>query len=132
MQTAKEKRLAHNAAQSKWRKANRESVNRTARGMYARNPEYWKNHAAAWRKNNPAKARALKGQPNPTRGKPLLCECCNKPPGKQGMHLDHVHETGHFRGWLCMKCNTAIGKLGDDEAGLLRALDYIRRSYDGT
>jgi len=43
-------------------------------------------------------------------------------------HVDHDHVTGRVRGILCTGCNTALGKLGDNEEGLLRALAYIRGS----
>jgi hypothetical protein len=46
-------------------------------------------------------------------------------PAKGGLHLDHDHETGEFRGWLCWHCNTGIGKLGDTPDGLRNALDYL-------
>jgi Recombination endonuclease VII len=47
---------------------------------------------------------------------------------KGRLHLDHDHATGAFRGWLCMCCNTAIGKLGDTVEGLNRAVAYIERN----
>jgi hypothetical protein len=39
--------------------------------------------------------------------------------------LDHDHETGNFRGWLCNKCNSALGWLDDDINKLRRALNYL-------
>ncbi len=42
------------------------------------------------------------------------------------LHIDHCHTTGKFRGLLCRVHNVAIGALGDDEAGLTRALEYVR------
>lgn len=42
------------------------------------------------------------------------------------MQLDHDHETGMFRGWLCHRCNTGIGSLGDSAEGLENALRYVR------
>jgi hypothetical protein len=65
--------------------------------------------------------------PKPTRPQALRCECCHKKP-KRTMHLDHCHATGAFRGWLCVNCNTAIGKLGDNLAGVLRAVEYLRKN----
>lgn len=58
----------------------------------------------------------------PTRPKPKQCECCGK---EKELHLDHDHESGKFRGWLCTNCNTALGKLGDNIEGLLRAIHYL-------
>lgn len=41
-------------------------------------------------------------------------------------HVDHCHDTGRVRGILCFTCNKALGMLGDNEQGLLRALAYVR------
>jgi hypothetical protein len=71
-------------------------------------------------------ARKHAGLPTPTRETPRRCECCGGPGGKLAMALDHCHSTGAFRGWLCGKCNCAIGKLGDNEEGLQRALAYLQ------
>lgn len=60
----------------------------------------------------------------PLGGKDGQCELCGKV-GK--VHWDHDHETGKFRGWLCVSCNTGLGKLGDSIEGLERALAYLRR-----
>jgi len=72
--------------------------------------------------------RKRRGLPEATRPKPPTCESCGQPPQAKGLALDHDHETGAFRGWLCGPCNTAIGALGDSEVGLQRAMDYLRRS----
>lgn len=71
--------------------------------------------------------------PKPTRPDPGLCECCWKPCKLYKTHLalDHCHKTNAFRGWLCNDCNLALGRLGDDEAGVLRLLDYVRRTSQG-
>ena len=39
--------------------------------------------------------------------------------------LDHDHKTGKFRGWLCNKCNSALGLLGDNINYIQRALKYL-------
>jgi hypothetical protein len=82
------------------------------------------------REKNRARARtavrAARGAPLPTRPEPAHCECCGNPPNGSGLlHLDHCHETGEFRGWLCLSCNAGIGQLGDSALGLIRALDYL-------
>lgn len=74
--------------------------------------------------------RKHRGYPEPTRPMPLTCENCDGPPNGRSktLCLDHDHQTGAFRGWLCFHCNTGLGKLGDDEAAVLRVLRYLRRA----
>lgn len=55
--------------------------------------------------------------------KPQYCECCGRTP--KVWHLDHNHMNNTFRGWLCDKCNTAIGILGDDLLGVTNAMNYL-------
>lgn len=57
--------------------------------------------------------------------RPELCECCNKIPIK--WVLDHDHKTNKFRGWICDRCNTGLGKLGDDLEGLIKAVKYLNK-----
>jgi hypothetical protein len=57
--------------------------------------------------------------------KPKNCECCSKE--AETLCLDHCHKTLKFRGWLCELCNRGIGQLGDDIAGLERALRYLNK-----
>lgn len=116
------------------------------RGWRHRNPTKAAEYSKRWRTKNPEKARIAienwkaanpekvlrkmrrgRGLPEPTRDSPKLCECCGGPPDKRFLSLDHCHKTGKFRGWLCQRCNMGIGKLGDDESGLLKALEYLRR-----
>lgn len=39
--------------------------------------------------------------------------------------VDHCHKTGEVRGLLCLRCNSAIGKLADDSDRLRRAAKYL-------
>jgi hypothetical protein len=71
--------------------------------------------------------RRYKGFPAPARPTSAVCECCGKPPGKRKLHLDHDHTNGRFRGWLCVRCNTGIGLLGDSRDGILNAFRYFNR-----
>jgi hypothetical protein len=43
--------------------------------------------------------------------------------------LDHCHYTGRTRRYLCIGCNTGLGKFYDDSSLLRRCADYIDR-YD--
>ncbi|WNM66168.1 endonuclease [Microbacterium Phage DejaVu] len=67
------------------------------------------------------------GLERPPLGTP--CECCGKTQFGVVLRLDHNHETGEFRGWLCDSCNTGIGKLGDTIEGVKRALEYLTRAH---
>lgn len=55
-----------------------------------------------------------------------LCAICDGE-NRSGHRLaaDHDHKTGHIRGLLCHRCNTAIGLLRDDLALLRAAIDYL-------
>lgn len=55
-----------------------------------------------------------------------VCAICGNvcPSGKK-LAVDHNHDTGFVRGLLCIKCNTAIGKLNDDPNMLRKALAYL-------
>ena len=55
-----------------------------------------------------------------------LCGICNNPPSKgNSLVFDHCHEKNIFRGYCCNSCNRSIGVLGDDVAGLLKAVNYL-------
>ncbi len=43
-----------------------------------------------------------------------------------GLDLDHCHETGAFRGWLCYSCNGTIGKV-EKFIGVRRLETYLLR-----
>lgn len=58
------------------------------------------------------------------------CACCGVKANRNGKRLfvDHDHVTGAVRGILCTNCNRGIGALGDNAAGVRRALDYLERA----
>lgn len=62
--------------------------------------------------------------------KPEQCEVCGAFGGdsKKGICYDHDHLTGKFRGWLCIRCNLALGMVKDNTETLLALIDYIRKS----
>lgn len=54
------------------------------------------------------------------------CELCQT--HTDPLHLDHWHDgprKGQIRGWLCPRCNTALGSLRDDPDLLRRAITYL-------
>ena len=50
---------------------------------------------------------------------------------RRGYAIDHNHETGEFRGVLCLKCNSMLGMARDSQALLRKADAYLeeRGSY---
>jgi len=69
-----------------------------------------------------------KGIPEPTRPAPVICECCGKAPKKMSLNVDHDHQTGAFRGWLCSGCNRGLGMLGDTLDAVERIRAYLLRA----
>ena len=58
------------------------------------------------------------------RKKPKQCEVC----GAFGrICFDHVHDTGKFRGWICNRCNSALGFVKDSPELLRRLADYLEK-----
>ena len=68
--------------------------------------------------------KIIKSHPQPPYGS--SCDLCNKPVYKN-WQLDHCHETGKFRGWLCKGCNTGLGGIGDSFESSLKALIYLSK-----
>jgi hypothetical protein len=88
-----------------------------------------------WRKANPEKFLAYKlqyhynitledwkKQLEEQDGKCFICD------EKENLAVDHCHDTGRFRGILCKKCNSGLGFFKDNEALLVKAVEYIRRN----
>jgi len=59
------------------------------------------------------------------RPKPKECEIC----GKEGrICYDHDHNTGEFRGWICDRCNVALGMANENPKTLIAIAEYIKKS----
>lgn len=71
------------------------------------------------------KSRGMPAPPYPPTARCELCEV--KFTERNSAHLDHCHKHGHFRGWLCRKCNTGLGFLQDSKELLSRASAYLTR-----
>jgi hypothetical protein len=123
----------------------------SARRYRERHPERVKQIKKRWVARNPEKVRAQKererlrngekirervrqwgrkraGLPPAARPCPAACELCGAAPTRKALHLDHDHVTGAFRGWLCTKCNAALG-FANDSPALLRAMAaYLERN----
>jgi hypothetical protein len=44
---------------------------------------------------------------------------------KPKLYLDHSHQHGGARGWLCGNCNVGLGMFKDDPKRLRAAADYL-------
>lgn len=128
------RRLANPAegreARKRWYDANPEQRRKLALDYYRKNRAEILARRAAKRLADPntlTKARRSRGLPEPTRPQPTHCELDGRPlePGK--IHLDHDHNTGAFRGWLCNRCNLALGHFGDSIVGLEKGIAYLRK-----
>ena len=55
------------------------------------------------------------------------CGICESP---GSLFVDHNHETGVVRGFLCRGCNSGIGMLRDDPDLLRKAIEWLERDND--
>lgn len=44
--------------------------------------------------------------------------------------IDHNHGTGAVRGVLCVRCNAALGQVGDSISRLIGLIDYLKKDLD--
>jgi len=84
------------------------------------------------------KKKILHNHPKPKYGQ--KCDACGKPVykhkrevpsgvnGTWGWQCDHDHDTNEFRGWICKKCNTGLGGLGDDIESIIKMANYLLKS----
>lgn len=128
------------ATSRKYYLKNRERILKETGERQRANPARRREYVNAWAKRNADSERErarlknwrVNNLPAPTRPEPEVCECCGKPnirgDGRRALALDHCHDSGRFRGWLCDACNLGIGKLGDSVEAVERALAYLRRN----
>lgn len=130
-----------------WELKNRDKRNAQQRARYPKHAEDRRKRSSEYHhanrdrllplmraRNQSEHGRALmwkrRGLPQPTRSAPKRCELCDGPPTGNGkkLHNEHDHETGVFRGWLCSKCNIAIGLLNESPELCEAAALYLRRA----
>lgn len=54
-----------------------------------------------------------------------LCTICK---AKEPSHIDHCHDTGLIRGFICGQCNVGIGMFQNSPAALRAAADYLEQN----
>jgi hypothetical protein len=84
-----------------------------------------------WKRPMSAKLRKEfeKKLPQPPIGQPFHCPICERTIVRQYKNdvvLDHLHETGEIRGWICRMCNNSMGMMEDDVHILQRAIDWLQ------
>ena len=95
------------------------------RGWYAKNPDYFREKRkrnSEWFKIYRNKWRLENREKRAGKKRPEVCEICEEN-GK--IVFDHNHNTGKFRGWICGKCNVAIGMVSEDTDKLFRIIKYL-------
>ncbi|HZS80052.1 MAG TPA: endonuclease domain-containing protein [Herbaspirillum sp.] len=63
------------------------------------------------------------------RKKPDICDACGGNDG--GIVFDHCHQAMFPRGWLCDRCNVALGCLRDSPERLRQLVAYLERNETG-
>lgn len=105
--------------QEAYRKANPERVARAKADHYRRNAQRLRDaHLLNERLRNGvvnATAARREGQ----------CPVCLR---HKKLVMDHDHDTGLIRGWLCSGCNKALGVMGDRLDAVQRLVDYLTQS----
>ncbi|OGY46872.1 MAG: hypothetical protein A2840_03000 [Candidatus Buchananbacteria bacterium RIFCSPHIGHO2_01_FULL_47_11b] len=63
------------------------------------------------------------------RKQPEQCEICGvlAKDFKRGLCYDHDHISGAFRGWICTRCNTALGLVKENTETLMALIEYINK-----
>lgn len=135
-----------------WRAKNKEKVNAQAQRYRAKHPEtaikakakYRYVHLEEIRKKDAEQARARRAN-NPVaqrarnlrhrakilaekekiagRPRPEMCELCRE---ISKTVFDHSHSKGHFRGWICDRCNRVLGSVNDSIELLAKMITYLQ------
>ena len=152
--TDEEKRKKKLETQKRWREKNKDKI----KSYYEANKEKICAQARQWAKDNPeaikrhreSKSWGSEWYRTTGRNATLLrtygiteeeyearivaqgskCAICGEPlDNSKTTHLNHNHETGELRGFLCMNCNNGIGKF-KDRIDLLEAAIVYLKSYE--
>jgi len=59
------------------------------------------------------------------------CEMCKRPLDPDSGAIDHCHATDVVRGFLCIRCNAALGSFDDDPSMLRKAASYLEERRAG-
>lgn len=84
--------------------------------------------SANWKGGNSVTYKLKQLKKLAPRQKPEQCEICGAfgKDLKKGLCFDHDHETGEFRGWICGRCNLALGLVKDKVEILELMIKYLK------
>jgi len=114
---------------------------------YHANPEIHKKKSMDWHRENRFKAALLDSRCCARRNGTIQCsateqeielafhgkcDICGTPESELNRKLcmDHNHDTGEFRGWICQHCNKGLGNFKDSEIVLRNAISYLSDPCD--
>lgn len=142
----KENREKCLAAERRYRAKNRDEINRKRLEYAKKNPEKIKAYSAKYRARSRFRLALRASEQSSKKYGFVPCSeteeyiasrftgRCHNPncsyresaetPKK--LVLDHCHKTGTFRGWLCSKCNLALGHARDSESHLFGLIKYLK------
>ena len=83
------------------------------------NPEAQKIRYERWRTKKEAELWDIAGRPRADQ-----CELCLE---MVMTVFDHCHTNGHFRGWICDRCNKTLGLVYDDIDLLNAMINYLEK-----
>lgn len=112
--------------QRQWRAKNLAKVIEYHREWRRKNQHKERSYKETRRLKDLEKQDTLAGRP-----RPIICDICGGSSGGPGYHngivFDHCHQRGHFRGWLCDRCNKFLGAIEDDTDLLRKMIAYLER-----
>lgn len=117
----------------------RKHISESRKGKYTKekNPFWGRKHTEEAKKKNReahmgSKSHNWKGGVSlgylrqfATRPQPKECEVCG---GGGRIVFEHNHETGKFRGWLCVRCNWILGMAKDNGELLVMLKNYLEKN----
>ena len=113
-------------AKEKYKSSNLEKIREldkiSQRKRRSLNPESQRIRYDRWRIKKEASLWDLAGRPRANK-----CELCLN----DGFTVfDHCHKLGHFRGWICDRCNRVLGSVKDDVLILKKMIEYLDKQND--
>jgi hypothetical protein len=120
---------------AEYRAENREKLAAQQRERAAKNREGELQRVIDWQQKHPERYKAAQDAVKARKwdaqerkagyARPDACEVCDEAPQGRKLAFDHCHANGHFRGWLCHRCNLALGLMRDDPTLLKKLADYL-------